>query len=271
MRVLLCPPDYIEISGRRNYWMDTKIQPDPVLAREQWQQLLMLYLELGLKMWFIDPKRRLEDMCFTANAGWYRWGKFVLSNYRYPVRAQERYFYEQWFHDHVAQFGAQVLELPQNVLFEGQGDIVTVGDEAVLVGYGFRTHRRAAQCIADLFDLQGRVYPVKLVDPRFYHLDTCCFFIPAANLLLWYPPAFDIKAQELIRSFSCEKMEVTEEEAENFMCNAVFIGSTVVMNQPSMRLVSELEARGLAVKAVDTSEFKKSGGSVRCLTLFLPE
>ena len=271
MRVLLCQPDYIRITGKRNYWMDRKIQPDSDIARIQWQEILKLYLELGVKVWFIDPKRDLEDMCFTANAGWYRRGKFVLSNFRYPMRQAERYFHLQWFNDHIATLGIEVVYLPEKVLFEGQGDVVAVGEEAVLVGYGFRTHRQAAREISRLFDLGDTVKSVRLVDPRFYHLDTCCFYIPAANLFLWYPSAFDEKARQLIRSFSCEKLEVTEAEAENFVCNAVFIDSTIIMNEPSERITQELEARGFMIRAVNTSEFKKSGGSVRCLTLFLPE
>ena len=35
-----------------------------------------------------------------------------------------------------------------------------------------------------------RVIPVELVDPRYYHLDTC--FCPLApGVAIWYPPAFD--------------------------------------------------------------------------------
>ena len=48
-----------------------------------------------------------------------------------------------------------------------------------------------------------RVIPVELVDPRYYHLDTCfCPLAPATAI--WYPPAFDDYGQRAIRRARAE-------------------------------------------------------------------
>ena len=55
------------------------------------------------------------------------------------------------------------------------------------VGHGFRSHRDAAPLLETL--LATRTVSLTLIDPRFYHLDTC--LAPLANgFLMYYPGAF---------------------------------------------------------------------------------
>ena len=62
---------------------------------------------------------------------------------------------------------------------------------------------------------------------------------------------------------------LTDEEADAFSANAVVVGRTVVMASCGPRLASELRSRGFEPILVDVSEFLKSGGGPRCLTLAL--
>ena len=64
-------------------------------------------------------------------------------------------------------------------------------------------------------------------------------------------------------------VRVSETEALSFCCNAVAVADKVVMNTGSGDVVPRLEERGLQVIQTDLSEFIKSGGSARCLTLRL--
>lgn len=271
MRVLMCPPDYFRVRWEINPWMRLSRQPNTALARQQWQAILRRYLELGVEVWFISHHVDLPDMCFTANAGWCRWGRVLLANFRHPERQGERTFFKEWFEEHMAPLSVEVVELPDDIAFEGQGDVVSIdAAETLLVGFGFRTDRRVAEAIRDRYGL-ANVRPIRLVDPHFYHLDTCCFYIRDSDTLVYYPDAFDRAGRRLISALSCDKIEVTKAEARRFVCNAVFVDSTIIVNHPGRRLTKLLENRGLDVIPVDTSEFLKSGGSVRCLTLFLPE
>ena len=112
------------------------------------------------------------------------------------------------------------------------------------------------------------VLSVMLVDPRFYHLDTC--FCPLENgVLIWYPPAFDQYAQQVIEANIPERIEVSEAEALRFACNAVSIGEHVIIPASCDELAAELQRFSLVPHQVNLSEFLKAGGSAKCLTLRL--
>jgi N-dimethylarginine dimethylaminohydrolase len=113
-----------------------------------------------------------------------------------------------------------------------------------------------------------RVIPVELIDPRYYHLDTC--FCPLAESeAIWYPAAFDDYGQRAIREHVAKLIEVDRAEAESFSCNAVVIGRTVITNTGCDNLHAALSARGYTPTATPLGEFVKAGGSAKCLTLRL--
>lgn len=285
MRVLMCPPDYFRIDEEINVHMHKEDQPDRRKARKQWQELVRTYIELGVEMWFIEPQPGLQDMCFTANGGWCRWGKIIFASFSHAIRKAEEPFYELWFNKYREKFlDVATHKLPPDVNCEGQGDIVTVDLPAgplVLMGYGQgRTGYSAAQHLAAIHGLsQEVVLPLRLVDPRFYHLDTACVFIQPKNLLLYYPGAFDSTSRRVLVSLPVKRYEVSEEDAVRFVCNGAFVEiqdrdipeTVFVTNTPTPRFREDMRAHGISVHPLDMSEFLKSGGSVRCLTLFLPD
>lgn len=286
MRVLMCQTDYFRIDIEINDWMDKNRQPDQDRARRQWQRIVSIYERLGVIYWFIEPEPECQDMCFAANAGWCRWGKVILSNFVAPkvaeVRQAEILYYENWFRKYRAKMlGIEIVPFPMpGKGFEGQGDVVTVGsgknDSLILVGYGQgRTDYEAAQALAQVHRLsKDQVIPLRLVNGKFYHLDTACLFIPPKTLL-YYPDAFDAAGKRILETLPVEPLPVDDEDAYRFVCNGVFVqgrtGTTVVINRPSKKLEDQLHNRGYRVCRINTSEFIKSGGSVRCLTFFLPE
>ena len=66
--------------------------------------------------------------------------------------------------------GYEIVWLPDDQFFEGEGDALFAGD-ALFCGYKFRTDVSAHRSVADI--LNCLVISVELVDPRFYHIDTC--------------------------------------------------------------------------------------------------
>jgi N-dimethylarginine dimethylaminohydrolase len=116
------------------------------------------------------------------------------------------------------------------------------------------------------------VIPLRLVDPRFYHLDTC--FCPLfEGHLLFFPDAFD--AASLVRieqRYPSDKLiRVSQADALQFACNAVNVGETIVLNRISDELTGQLQARGFNVVQVALTEFLKAGGAAKCLVLRLSE
>ena len=113
---------------------------------------------------------------------------------------------------------------------------------------------------------------MRLVDERFYHIDTCMCPL-TGGYLLYHPPAFDEASRAEIERRVPEhrRIPVSIENAGHFACNAVNIGNTIFLNRTSGELIPELRERGFEVVEVPLSEFLKAGGSAKCLTLKLTE
>jgi ornithine--oxo-acid transaminase len=124
-----------------------------------------------------------------------------------------------------------------------------------------------------LQDLWGvEVISLRLVDPRFYHLDTC--FCPLRDgQLLYFPAAFDAESNAKIefRYSMARRIPVREVDALRFACNAINVSRLILMNEVSNELCRELEARGFEVVQVRLTEFLKAGGAAKCLVLRLSE
>ena len=258
--LLLCPPDHYGIEYEINPWMSRARGAETEVAQAQWKRLHDTLSGLDCKIHLITPQSGLPDMVFTANAGLTVGKKFIPSNFRHKERAAEAGFFADWMEQH----GYEVNWLPENFYFEGEGDALFGGD-ALFCGYKFRSDIQSHRATADM--LGCLVISVELVDPRFYHLDTC--FCPIdAKSAIYYPPAFDDYARRALSQIP-RLIAVNEEEAARFACNAVVVGTDVVLNAGCPQLESDLRAAGFTPHATELGEFLKSGGSAKCLTIRL--
>jgi N-dimethylarginine dimethylaminohydrolase len=258
-RILMCPPDYFGIEYEINPWMNVRVGSDSELARRQWNALRATLQELGVAVDLIDPIAGLPDLVFTANAGLVYRNLFIGSRFRFGVRQGESPHFEDW----ARRRDLEVVSLPDGWLFEGAGDALFC-DDTLFAGYRFRSDVRSHQWVGERLGVP--VLPMELVDPRFYHLDTC--FCPLApDWALYYPGAFDEYGRSVLRDRIPNLIEVAAEEAASFSCNAVVVGRTVVLNEGAPKLAATLEEAGFSVRPLGFSEFIKSGGSAKCLTL----
>src|SRR6185503_13660619 len=167
--------------------------------------------------------------------------------------------------------GFEIAELPPDVPFEGAGDaLMDRGGPWLWAAYGFRTELDAHPFLADALDIE--VVSLRLIDPRFYHLDTC--FCPLeGGYLLYYPAAFDSRSNRIIEQRVAAERRIAVEEADaiRFACNAVNIGKFVVLNAASAELKQRLSAWGFETIETPLTEFMKSGGAAKCLTLRVSE
>ena len=109
---------------------------------------------------------------------------------------------------------------------------------------------------------------LELVQPRYYHLDTCfCPLAPGAAL--YYPRAFDKYGQRALREWIPDLIAVPAEEARRFACNAVVLARTVITGAGCPDLHRQLRDRGFEPVETPLDEFIKAGGSAKCLTLRL--
>jgi N-dimethylarginine dimethylaminohydrolase len=200
-------------------------------------------------------------MVFTANAGLVVGNKFIRSNFRFVQRQGEAPHFEKWFADH----GYEIICLPDNMFFEGEGDALFC-DDVLICGYRFRSDIRSHQFIGDV--LHCLVISVELTLDRFYHLDTCFCPLPDGGAI-WHPPAFDDYGRRAIRQHVGPLIEVPPDEALHFACNAVVLGNDVVLPEDCPQLCSALTARGFRTHSLPMTEFLKAGGACKCLVLQL--
>jgi N-dimethylarginine dimethylaminohydrolase len=260
-RILMCPPDYYGIEYEINPWMSRARGAVTDRAHRQWQALHDTLVGLGVQIELMTPQQGLPDLVFTANAGLVFGPRFFSSRFRHEVRARETPHFDAWFAAH----GFAVETLPEGVFFEGAGDALFCGD-ALFAGYRIRSDARGHQWIGQ--QLGRLVLPMELVDPRFYHLDTC--FCPLApGEAIYFPGAFDRYGQTVLRTRVPRLLAVVESEAERFACNAVVVGKTIIINAGSTQLAAGLRDWGYTPIEVELDEFIKAGGSAKCLTLRL--
>ena len=260
-RILMCPPDYYGIEYEINPWMSLQVASDSAEARRQWWALHGTLRDLGATIERVEPVAGLPDLVFTANAGLVYRDRVLSSRFRYGVRQGESPHFEAWFAAH----GFRVEALPPSMHFEGAGDALFCG-ETLYAGYRFRSDARSHLWVGEHLGVE--VLPLELVDPRFYHLDTC--FCPLAeDEAIYYPGAFDDYGRSVLRGRIGRLIEVSAEEAVSFSCNAVVVGRVVVLNEGAPKLARALEQAGYAARPLRLTEFIKAGGSAKCLTLRL--
>ncbi len=266
-RFLMCAPRHFEVAYVINPWMEGNIaRGSNPAATAQWQALRAL-LRRYADVDCISAEPGVPDLVFTANAGLVLGRQVLLSAFRHAERQPEEAYFSRWFSRH----GFEVLTLPAGVYFEGAGDALFDRRLPILwMGHGHRTDEAAAAYIASLFDVY--VVPLQLVDPHFYHLDTCLCPLEG-GALLYYPDAFDRASQERIAALVPPELRIAVDavDAAAFACNAVNCGRHVVMNQASGALARTLAALGYQLHQTPLSEFMKAGGSAKCLTLKLSE
>ncbi len=259
--ILMCPPDFYGIEYEINPWMSTERQADHALAVEQWRALREKLVEAGAKISELAPVQGLPDMVFTANAAIIYQQQAVLAHFKHAQRQGEEPHFEEWLTNH----GWRVIPPPKGFSFEGAGDALFCGD-TLFAGYRQRSDASGLQQIGQMFGV--RVLPLELIDPYYYHIDTC--FCPLSrHTAIYFPGAFDDYGKKVLEEHVPTLIPVEDDEARSFACNAVVVGQAVVTNTGCPQLHRQLKAAGYQPIETPLSEFVKAGGSAKCLTLRL--
>jgi N-dimethylarginine dimethylaminohydrolase len=262
MRRLMCPPTYFDIEYSINPWMDVNNKVNKELAHEQWNNFVNVLREMGDEVEFIEPAPGLPDMTFSGDPGLVYNDAFIPSNFRAQERAGEVEHYVEWF----KRNGYTIKRMPSDVFFEGLGDVVFHNNLAI-VGHGCRSDQRAIAHLKELIPSLKVVGEMKILDDHYFHLAMALGFIDEETVL-YYPPAFDEASNRRLREIVKYPIVAGDEDANvYFACNNLVIGDTVLLDNCTADLRRSLAVRGYKVRTCDMSEFKKSGGSLRCLVL----
>ncbi|MGH3781900.1 MAG: dimethylargininase [Pseudonocardiaceae bacterium] len=263
-RYLMCPPRYFTVSYAINPWMDPSQPVDTTRAMAQWAALADTYRALGHTVEVIDPEPGLPDMVFAANAGTVIDGVVLGARFRNAERAAEAEYYRRWFVAH----GARDVLIPSAVN-EGEGDLIWTG-RMLLAGTGFRTEPAAHSEAQEVLGVP--VVSLRLVDPYYYHLDTCLLVLddsPSAPLIAYYPAAFSPGSQRVLEQLFPDAVIASAADAACLGLNGVSDGRAVVLPVEAVDLGRALGARGFEPLFVDVSELRRAGGGPKCCTLRL--
>ena len=278
--VLMSSTDYFDDSYAINAHMDDKIPVDLVKAAQEHIAIADCLQKAGVNVQKVPAPAGCQDGVYTANWALIAGNKAIMANLPNVREAEEAYA-----EGILIGRGYQIIKLPKDIHFSGQGDCLPCGSY-LFIGTNYRTSPEAH----DLLQLHSGLTVVGLQtipqkdandnlvinsvtgwpDSFFYDLDLALAVI-SPTCIAWCPDAFVSDSQDKIRAITdIEKIEVSLDEAMNgFACNLVSTGQSVVMSDHAPHLKAQLEARGMTVFTPNVTELLKGGGFIRCTTLTL--
>ncbi len=265
-------PDHFRVDYRINPFMDLSRQPDPALARQQWDTLGAAIRTAGGHVEVLDQRPDAPDMVYAMNLGFVverpegplvssTAGHVVMSHMRFAERRMEAPTAATWF----AGRGFTTSYVGR----DGVGAHLEAGDafawgDGLVVGYGPRTDELGLKALAT--ELGVRVRGVRITHPGMYHLDLAFCPVDERRAIVC-PAAFDPESAEALLALVPEPVVISEEEAlTTFAANSVVVGETVLMPGAPAHVRGRLEEWGYTVEVLDVSQFHLGGGSIRCLT-----
>ncbi len=264
---LMCPPQWYDVDYVINPWMAGNLhRPSRDRAFAQWRTLYdALHRMADVRV--LHPREGSPDMTFVGHTAVVQHGVAAISNFAHPQREAEAQHLRRW----MAEAGFLLWETPRESNFEGEGDVLMdPNGRHIWAAHGSRTCEHSHRHLASAW--HATVTSLHLIDPRFYHLDTC--FAPlAGGFLLYYPEAFDARSLDRIHVAYApgKRIAVSEAEATQFACNVINISQRILMGTVGVNLAARLTTVGFHVQQIDLSEFLRGGGSAKSLALRLSD
>ena len=252
------------INESQRQWYDGPDAPTPAAVTEQLNGFIDTLTARGVAVHQPHPLPYLPDQMMTRDIGVVIGDTFVVTTMAAKSRRHEWRGYAHLF-EHFPEH-VKVLFGPEDLVIEG-GDIV-VDRGKVFVGIGQRTTLAGAAWLMQL--VPGyEIVPVNLngLDDGedVLHLD--CSFLPVGDgFALIYPGGMRDVPAALRESY--ELIEVSRDEQQMLGTNVLSLSpDCVISRDDSVRINSEMRARGIEVIELPYSEPPKTGGSFRCCTL----
>ena len=264
--VVMCAPTAFDVIDVKNPFMAGQQRVDRERAHAQWNALRDAFVSSGLHVHEVEALQHAEDMVFTANplfTGVSATGERVAVASRMKFQSRRAEVEPQAAL--LERLGYRIdRSVPDTIAFEGGGDAVWHPlRNTIYLGHGWRSDASAATVLANAFGAE--IVPLRLVDERFYHLDTALCAIDEQTALV-VRDAFDPAGLAEIRHRFSRIIDVPEDEKLAMAANAASNWrGDVVIERTATETIDILSRMGYRVTAVDTSEFRKSGGSVYCM------
>ena len=282
-RLLIEPSTFkvLPIQDKQNPYIDIDHVFDRTKVAAQHKALMAaIKKDTGIVYQLPTTKVPLPDIVFVANGGLSlpRLPKplVLLPHMKWPQRKAELPFLREMFRT----LGIATIPFPTQEPFEGQAELKWFDGGRKAVGaYGFRSTHQAFRDLEVLFKKlytdppQILVLPLKSAD--YYHLDVAMLEYGhdhrVVDKCIVHRGAFSPDSIKKLKAFLGADNVTVIETTDSFCLNAFVDGGNLITHKitdPNAKAVLERKT-GRRVIEVDTSEFEKSGGSVRCMTLDL--
>jgi N-dimethylarginine dimethylaminohydrolase len=283
IRVCIQPNTFniTSMQDKQNPYIDIKHAVQETEAAKEHRALVGLYGN-SVVVYRIETDESLPDLVFVANGGLslprLPEPVVILPLMKYSQRKRELPYLKNMYDD----LGVRRIVFPGPAPFEGQAEIKWFkGGELAVAGYG---HRSTKKTVEILDKLLGKIYRKAGVNPpkilalplesdHYYHLDVAMLEfgrrgLPADECIV-HKRAFSEKSIARLKEFLGANAVHVIDTADSFCLNSVVDGKNLITHKitdPKAKEVIEY-ITGLKIREVDTREFEKSGGSVRCMTL----
>ena len=275
---LLAHPDTFYITSvqqHQNPFLDTVKQPDKAKGSKQHNALVH-----ALPRAFRSPliPHNVPDLIFAAN-----WGlplprlpkpTVILASMKYRQRQLEEPIVQS-----ILESRDIICLPPLPTVFEGQAELKWFhGGLKAIQGYGFRSTKTAVPAIRhrlhSIYHSYGlpdpEILALKQIDPALYHLDLCILEIDAKRTLVM-KQAFSPQDIQRLKTFLGPSNVLVLDTPDLFLCNSIVLKDKILVNKPMISdpaTYRQIEAfTNKKIHVLDTSEFNKSGGGIRCMVL----
>jgi N-dimethylarginine dimethylaminohydrolase len=216
----------------------------------------------------------LPDIVFVANGGLslprLSGPLVLLPNMKYKQRKAELAYLKAMYDT----IGIPCMEYPGAEPFEGQAELKWFdGGSKAICGYGFRSTKQTFVELNRFFKtIYGEHSPellvVPLISSNYYHLDVAMLEYSDSKCIVHQRAFSDTSLKKIMKFLGKENVTVID-TLDSFCLNAVVDGHTLIthrLTDPVLKPMFE-KLTGCSVVQIDTSDFERSGGSVRCMTL----
>ena len=221
------------------------------LARSQHDAYVNALRQIGLDVTVLPHDDSFPDCCFVEDCAVVANGVALITNPGTPSRRGE----EEAVKEFLSQFfRTKTMTMP--AMLEG-GDCLRVGQK-LFVGNSDRTNQAGINRVREVFEplgLEIAIVPVNDV----LHLKCVCSPLGPNKIVLG--------GRTILREYfgDVDVIEIPHDEA--YAANCVSVNGTVLMAQGYTETQRRIEAQGLKVVPLDTSEIRKADGSLTCLSI----
>lgn len=277
LRVLIRPTTYqiLPIQDGQNPYIDTTYEPHRKKIMDQHTKVERAF-QNTIAYTLDHPRHHLPDIVFTANSALFLprlpVATLLLPRMKYQQRKEELPYLRKIF----ADLNLRTVSLPGREPFEGQAELKWFhGGTKAVCGYGHRSTKKSFETAQVFFDalygkyniLAPRLLILPLESAHYYHLDVAMLEFDDTSCIV-HRRAFSKDSIKKLKDFLGPSHVHVIDTEDSFCLNAVVDGNRLITHSLTPDLKAELESiTKKKIHMVDTSEFEKSGGSVRCMTL----